>query len=118
MNHPAMIVADLLLLLGLTLRLTRLVVADDLGAWYLRGPVEIWASLYDYPGDLGWRTKIAQGLSCPFCVGFWIGAACALSLLLVGGPGDAPDWWRWIAGIFALNWVAAHLGSRAGDTAD
>lgn len=138
-----LVLGDLLLLLGLTLRLTRLIVADDFpGTWLIREPAARWAAANDWryvvkdtqmtedehglaftgqidqEPDPGWRTKAVEGLSCPFCIGFWIAAAMMLILAAVGGPGHAPDWWRIIAGIFALNWVAAHLGARAGDAAD
>lgn len=102
-------VLDLLLVLGLTLRLTRLVIADDLGAWLVREPALDWAG--DSPG----RYKLVSGLYCPFCVGFWLGAASLTSLALVGGPGDAHEVWRYIAGAFALNWLVGHVAARIGD---
>lgn len=125
-------ICDLLLLLGATLRTVRLIVADDFpGLWLIRGPVTRWAARHDgvyttaggwaTPGEdwrPGWRSKLVTGLSCPFCVGLWIAAAMVLILAAVGGPGHAPDWWRITAGILTLNWVAAHLGVRAGDTED
>lgn len=107
-------VVDLLLVLGLTLRLTRLVVADDIGLWFVRGPAVRWA-IYHEPRADGWRAKLQSGLSCPFCVGFWIGCLALLSLLLVGGPGDANVVWRYVAGAFALNWIVGHIAARAGD---
>ena len=115
----ALIALDLLLVLGLTLRLTRLVITDDLGQWWIQDPVRDWVIRHADPvgdfNDYGWRGKLQSGLDCPFCVGFWIGAGALASLALVGGPGEAHDVWRYIAGAFALNWVAAHLGSRLGD---
>jgi hypothetical protein len=45
-------------------------------------------------------------------VGFWIGLAVLLSLLLVGGPGDADVWWRYATGAFALNYVVGHVSGR------
>jgi len=117
---------DLLLVLGLTLRLTRLIVTDDLGLWWVRGPASFWAMRHDThqtvnAGALseqiivGWRSKLSVGLSCPFCIGWWVGCAVLASLAAVGGPGDAAELWRWIAGAFSLNWIAAHIGSRLGD---
>lgn len=125
-----------------TARLTRLVVADDIGLWYVRGPAALWAVEREAPlsevpepdrGDeedavdlrealspaLGWRSRLVSGLSCPFCVGFWIGVLVLLSLALVGGPSSdstAADVWRWVAAPFALNYVVAHVGARLGDT--
>lgn len=116
------IAIDLLLLLGLTLRLTRFVVADDLGGWWIRHPAEAWARRRDDNGvaedleDTGKRGRLVSGLFCPFCVGFWLGVLALVSLALAGGPGDTAEWWRWVAGALSLNWVSAHLGARAGDT--
>lgn len=133
---------DVLLVLGLTLRFTRLVIVDDVGGWWLRGPAFRWAgpapslepigeitnvSENDsgvavegifYPvtkTSLNWKQKLVSGLTCPFCIGFWIGCAALASLAIVGGPGHAWEPWRWVAGAFTLNWFAAHLGSRLGD---
>jgi hypothetical protein len=125
---------DLALLLGATLRTVRLVVADDFpGTWLLREPAQRWAISHE-PTDVSparharmetslewepsWRGKLVEGLSCPFCIGLWIAAVMVLILAAVGGPGHAPDWWRIGAGILTLNWVAAHVGVRAGDTED
>lgn len=122
-DHSALAACDLLLLLGATLRTVRLVVADDFpGTWLIRDPATRWVMVREkmLRDDWmpGWRSKLAQGLSCPFCVGLWIAAGMVLILAAVGGPGDAPDWWRIGAGILTLNWVAAHVGVRAGDTDD
>lgn len=146
-------VLDIALTFGLYLRLTRLVVRDDLGQWYIVNPVQRWADpvaalvedgralasrrddliaqgvdpqalttpispMYDPEPGTGWRSKIAAGIDCPWCVGFWIGCATLASLYLAGGPGDAVDAWRWVAGAFSMNYLGAHLGTRLGDTAD
>lgn len=109
--------ADLLLLLGATLRAVRLIVADDIpGNWWIKPAA--WKLMGKLPMRETTRANYWGGLSCPFCIGLWIAAAMVLILAAVGGPGHAPDWWRIIAGILTLNWVAAHLGVRAGDTND
>lgn len=126
-----------------TARLVRLIVADDVGLWYVRGPAALWAvnreadHLPPIPEPepqnddlvldlreqeaprLGWRSRLVSGLSCPFCVGFWLGCLVLVTLALVGGPdarGTAADVWRWVAAAFALNYVVAHVGTRLGDT--
>lgn len=104
----ALSVLDLLLALGLALRLTRLITSDTITKWYFREPLSHWASAKE--SDHSWR--LYTGLECPFCIGFWIGAAVLGSLALAGGPGEAADWWRWTAAIFALNYVAAHINAR------
>lgn len=122
----AMQVLDVLLVLGFTLRLARLVITDDVGLWAVRGPASLWAQRHDSepyasPDEVGsvwvprWRSKAVSGLLCPFCVGFWLGCVVLASLWLLGGPGHAPDWWRYLSGVFTLNWCAAHIGSRLGD---
>ena len=137
MDWP-LIVVDCLLALGLTARLTRFVVTDDLGGWWIREPAQRWANRHeptvngvpvhravesgavhaDGPVPRGWRDKLVSGLDCPFCVGFWLAALVLASLAVVGGPGAdslLAVVWRWVAAVFALNWVAAHLGARLGD---
>jgi hypothetical protein len=100
-----MVFLDVALLVLATLRLTRLMTTDDLpGQWWIYGP--LYKRAHRHPArKTPWWAKYLSGLTCPFCVGFWVGLAVLLSLLLVGGPGDAPDWWRWASGAFALNYV-------------
>lgn len=110
--------ADLALLLGFTLRLTRLVVTDDLGGWLIRIPAQKWVMRSGQDWAKSWRYKLVSGLDCPFCVGFWLAALATLSLVVAGGPGaDGPlaVVWRLVAGVLTLNWLAAHIGSRLGD---
>lgn len=125
---------DLALLFFATLRLMRLVITDDVGLYFIKSPIYKWAANaqakrpreevvvqggeYDGHEIPGWQMKLAVGISCPFCVGFWIGVAMLGFLWLLGGPGNAPEWWRYGAGFFALNWLAAHLAARMGDTSD
>lgn len=116
---------DLLLALGLCLRLTRLVVNDDISLWWVRHPAQQWAMSHDSLPSASpysdpewvprWRSKLVLGLSCPWCVGFWIGCLVLLSLYVAGGPGHVWELWRWVAGAFTLNWIAAHIGPRLGD---
>lgn len=118
----------LLLVLGATMRLTRFIITDDLGSWLIKAPARRWANyaeqvpdpaklwsediLEEAPDpDAGWRSKIVSGLDCPFCVGFWVGALVLLSYAIVGKT----RLWKFVAGVFSLNEVAAHLGSRLGD---
>lgn len=119
-----MALLDLLLVLGVTLRLTRLLTVDDLGWWLVRSPAYRWAARPNSdPGEppipydpdvppATWRQKLVSGLDCPFCAGFWIGAMVLLSLALCGGPGDALAFWRYAAGAFTLSYVSAHVASR------
>jgi hypothetical protein len=98
------------------MRLTRLVVTDDVGMWWFKWPAYRWAQRVDPNGET-WRGKLVTGLDCPFCVGTWIGFG-VLGLTRVldpsGWPGRA---WRFVMAGLALNEVAAHVGARLGDTA-
>lgn len=143
-SSPASVALDLLLALGACLRLTRFVVADDLpGLWYIKGPLWRWQRRRLWPEDrpLGsdraamppgsvreeisrrtgeWTApapeRYVEGLSCPFCMSVWMSAFVTLTLLVAGGPGDAADWWRYVAGFLTLAWVTGHVAKRMGDT--
>lgn len=115
---------DLALATFLILRLSRFLTTDFLGAWWVTHPATAWAikhdgSLLTYESgalalddEQGWRSKLVSGLECPFCVGFWIGAIVLASLWMVGGPGHAAEWWRWMAGVFTMNYIVGHIASR------
>jgi uncharacterized protein DUF1360 len=121
--------ADLLLLLLGTLRLTRLVTTDDVGLWLVRSPAYRWARYapvdWDTFAPVGhssrtdtWRRKLASGLECPHCVGFWIGCSLLLILALTGGPGHdqgasaAHTLWEFVTGAFALSYLVGHISAR------
>lgn len=89
---------DLLLLVLATLRFTRLVTNDT-----ITQPLRDYFQGSDFMDEL---------LHCPFCIGWYLGAVITAALWLAGGPGDAADWWRYGAGVFALNYVVAHVSSR------
>lgn len=102
---------DIALLALATARVTRLVTTDSVpGQWWIYGPLYKRAHGRGTPPPR-WARYI-EGLTCPFCVGFWIGVGGIATLLLAGGPGDAAEWWRWLAGAFALNYVVGHVSSR------
>jgi hypothetical protein len=105
-----LIALDLALLVLASLRLTRLVTEDSVpGQWWIYGP--LYKRAYSRRPPPRWG-RYLEGLTCPFCVGFWVGLAVLLSLLLVGGPGGAAEWWRWATGAFALNYVVGHVAKR------
>lgn len=97
---------DIALLLLATLRVTRFITTDSLGQWWFYAPLAKRVYRKTPPGT--WSSRYLEGLTCPFCVGFWIGAVGIASLLVAGGPGGAAVWWRVLAGVFALNWVVGH----------
>lgn len=110
----ALIALDLLLVAGLALRLTRFFTSDYLGDWWVVEPVQRWAARQDLRRGNGETVEryVTKLFECPFCIGFWLGTASLLSLALAGGPGEAADWWRWVAAIFAANYVLGHINAR------
>jgi len=96
-----------LLIVSATARAIRLVTEDDLGYWWIGRPVKRWANRWDRPRwdgggyvgrvkdedpdpDLGWRSKLASGIDCMYCVGFWVGV-----LILIGETLTATKAFRW-----------------------
>jgi hypothetical protein len=113
MGGNMLVVLDVTLLTLAALRVTRLVTTDNIpGQWWLYAP--LYKRLYGHHRDhpLPRWSKYLDGLTCPFCVGLWICGVGTVSLLLVGGPGHAADWWRWLAAPFALNYVVGHVANR------
>ena len=112
------IALDLALLLLAALRVSRLITTDNIpGQWWIYGPLykayavrEAAAKRSDALSP--WWGRYLQGLECPFCVGQWVCFVGVASLLLVGGPGHAAEWWRWLAAPFALNYVVGHVAKR------
>lgn len=135
---PGVPLDDAALIVGATLRLTRAVVTDDIGKWWVRGPILKRAEAYladrqrqwtalgeDAEGKADpsieappvWWQKYLDGLDCPFCVGFHLGWLVLLSYLIARkarllGP------WRFVTSALTLNYVTAHLGVRLGDVGD
>jgi len=125
--HEHMRLLDAPLAVLAAARLSRLAITDDIGRWWIHEPVdramdryaerELWAAanVGQAPQE-PWWWKYRSGLDCPFCIGFWLGAA----VLVTGAaatrrPGPAASAWRLGAGALALNYAAAHLGARLGD---
>lgn len=119
METFVLVLADLLLALGAALRLTRFIVSDDVpGTWWVKWPLDNLKHGYQrkHGGrEPGWA-RYLEGLGCPYCVSVWMSSAVVLTLALAGGPGDAADWWRWIAGFLTLAWLTGHIAARVGDT--
>lgn len=120
---------DKLTTAGATLRLTRLVVTDDLGDWTIYRPAERWAIRHDgsqleyedhrpaLDETAGWRSKLVSGLSCPFCVGFWIGAGVLAADAVTAGT-RLERGWRFAKAALTLNYATAHVGSRLDGNTD
>jgi hypothetical protein len=112
------------------MRLTRLVVTDDLGQWWIKDPLDAYwhpkfvrqdknpDAEYGYDPAVFHQPWLARhvdhkylgGLECPYCVGFWIGAAVLASYHIL-----PRGLWRFAARALTLNEAAAHLGIKIGD---
>jgi hypothetical protein len=117
-------VRDVALITGLTMRLTRLVVSDDLGQWWVKDPLAKLAqrhSHYPEPGtgfddQLGlpirpeWA-RYTEGLDCPHCVSFHAAYFSLGSYLLARRIRLLPAW-RFAAGTMSLSAVVGHVSAR------
>lgn len=111
-------IKDLLLAFGASLRLTRLVVTDQMGEWYIKDPIDRSMERFEetFTGDTEpWWWKWRSGLDCPFCAGFHIGWITLLSGILVKDKPRLRALWRFGAGALSMNYVAGHLGAKLGD---
>ena len=99
-----------LLLLG-TLRLVRFFIVDDLGRRMLI-PVE--SALRGRLRDE--KQWIADGFTCPFCIGMWIGTFVIGTYAMADMSAEEWGWpllaWRLLFGALALNYVVAHTAAR------
>lgn len=116
----------ILVILG-TLRLTRFVTEDWLGHWWIVQPARRWAVFgtrlyHTLPESIDaewaeneprtWRQKLVKGLDCPFCVGFWLGAAVLLSLAIARAVPPLLPLWRFAMAALSLNYITGHVSSR------
>lgn len=60
----------------------------------------------------GWRSKLVSGLECPFCAGFWAGAALLAADMALPREGVARTAFTWGTRALAMNYVAGHISSR------
>jgi hypothetical protein len=115
---------DVLLVLGATMRLTRLITNDKLGEWWVKDPLDVWLHGHESeatPEQVSlraaerqpWR-KYAEGLECPHCVGFHVGWMVMASYLLARRSPTALKAWKFVAGSLTLNTVVVALGDKAG----
>lgn len=107
-------VLDALLAVGAATRLTRFIVTEDLGGWWVREPARRWADGSPWPAPT-WRHKAVSGLECPFCVGTWLHIGGQAVNLLLPGRGPWRTGYRVLAGGLTASWLMGHVGSRLGD---
>ena len=98
--HPL----DAALILGASARLTRLITTDQAGDPVVR-------SLISAAGEIGPRTRntVADGLACPFCVGFHLSLLVTTSYAVARRFPALLALWRVIAGALAVNYATAHV---------
>lgn len=101
---------DTALILGATMRLTRLVTGDDLGVWWVQEPAEGWVEAH--PGHPA--GKYAAGLGCPACVGYWVGVGVLVSYAATRRSPAGRRVWRFVAGSLTLNLVSVTAGAQVG----
>lgn len=114
------LIIDVVLALGVTIRLTRAVTVDAIGGRWLRDPVERWARRgHPETGQRARREFWSDGLVCPFCVSTWVGigsfATMAATEALESG------WlvvWRIVAAGLTASFVVAHVMVALGDVND
>jgi len=95
---------DIALIVGASIRLTRLVTVDDLGRWWVADPL---SARLDSLG-LG---KYSEGFDCPFCVGFHLTFAVVASYFTARRLRRLTAW-RLGASALTVNYVTAHVSSR------
>jgi hypothetical protein len=107
-----------------TARLIRFVTEDSLGYWWVVEPVRAWANVHDNPdierGSMGsyeepqpwrgWRSKVASGIDCRWCVGFWIGVLVLVGEVTLGRIPGVRHLWTFALAALALNSVANGVG--------
>jgi len=99
---------DALLIVGATMRLTRFITQDDLGAMWVKDPIDRW--MHSKPARLeAVDHRYLAGLECPHCVGTWVGFAVLATTLAtrrtrLAGP------WRFVMAGLTLNTVSVVAG--------
>jgi len=104
-------VRDVALVTGLTMRLTRLVVSDDLGQLWLKDPVDRWLSAQETSGRAHPLRRYSEGFDCPHCVSFHAAYLSLGSYLLARRLHLLPVW-RFAAGTMSLSAVVGHVSAR------
>lgn len=110
MNIP-----DAALILGATMRATRLVVADAVpGRWLIKEPIDRAMERYEaaHPnGPEPWWWRYRSGLDCMWCAGLWIAGGVLASYHLTRGT-RLESAWRFGATALTLNLIAATVGGQ------
>lgn len=108
-RHPTTLAdpLDAALIVGASARLTRLITTDTAGEPFT-----------DLVLDAAWRISpkarrlAAEGLDCPFCVGFHLSLVVTTSYALARRSPVLLSLWRVVAGALATNYLTGHLSAR------
>lgn len=109
-----------------TTRLIRFVTEDSLGDWWIRRPVRQWAidrtvgldgvepedfdAEVDDPALWSWRVKLASGIDCRWCSGFWVGVLVLAGEVVLSRIPLVRHLWRFGLVALSLNVVANATG--------
>lgn len=109
--------SDVVLIVGTTARLTRLVVADTLGEWLIHDPLNTALDRYvaRHPDDQKpwWWDWPMTLVSCPHCFSFHAAYLTLGSYHLARALGSqALAVWRFGAGVLTLSAVVGHINAR------
>lgn len=114
-------VGEAALILGGTLRLTRAVTTDAIGEALIHRPVtrglRRWYGVDEHgrlrvPTDARWSlAEAADGLGCPFCVGFWLGVGVLAGHALTARSPRGRAAWRFVMASLTLNEVVGHVSA-------
>lgn len=79
-----------------------------------RDPESAFEDAYAAEGPLTWQGKVASGIDCRWCVGFWIGVLVLVGEVTLGRIPGVRALWRFGLATLALNSVANAAGTRLG----
>lgn len=119
-------------------RLVRFVTADLLGEWTIVAPFKRWAWRREMPADItervhdvdpnreqnranvamtpiaswGWRSKIAKGLDCGYCLSPWILGGLLIGTAIFSRIPGVRLVWGWLLGTLGGSYIIGHTWNR------
>ncbi|QHB37003.1 hypothetical protein QDA00_gp09 [Microbacterium phage Matzah] len=63
-------------------------------------------------GPITWEAKLAKGLDCPFCIGFWLTGAAVLTAAAANRGPRRRAAFQVLAGAFGANYITGHISKR------